>query len=346
MSLLAVEGFESFGAIATGGFTLRSTMARRYTVAGSTTAGTNPEIAEGWGGGKCLKWNSTDVCDFSAMLPSANPYILVGFAYKAQELTRTPESGIFILGGQAGTVTHFRLYQHYTGHIRVTIGATTNIGATSRALRQGEWVYIELKTYTQATTGTFDIRFNGENVFSFTGTTRDGANPYISKITFMDGGINSRLDDIYIMGNTGDTDTYLGPIKVETLLPSADGAVSDWTPSANGDHYTLIEEQPVNSSTYVEAVSSGDEELFEYENTSLPSIAGIRINSDFAANGGYNTVKHRYRSGSANSYDGTTFHILDPSPVERSEILETDPDTNSAWVNTDLNAAQFGAEMT
>ena len=348
MALYMLEGFETFGSVGTGGFTLRNAMGRRYTVVSHATEGNNPELVAGWGSGCALQWNMSEYCSFSYNLPAVSKYIICGFAYRipAIRLWTNVSDRPIVSGLTYDGKRHFYLYLGNSGQIRVYVNSSSPvlIGATSRGLKQGEWAYIEFKTYTDASSGTFDIRINGENVLTYSGDTRDGSSPYTSRIVFQDTE-DCAIDDIYIMGNSDDSDTYLGPVKVERLAPTADGAVSDWTPSANADHYTLVDEIPVNSSDYIEASTLGDEELFEYANTSLASIAAVKITSDLAANGGYNEVKHRYRSGSANSYDGATFGVVDTTVAEKSEILVVDPDTNAAWTTTNLNSAQFGAEI-
>jgi len=348
MALHILEGFETFGAVGTSGFTLNTAMGRRYTVRGHATEAYNPELVTGWGGGAALEWNCSEYCYFVCNLPDAYQYIIAGFAYKIPS-TRlyTNVSERSIVQGQAWNAdSHFWLWLGQSGQIRVYVGTSSPVylGSTSRGLKQGEWAYIELKTYTHATLGTFEIRINGESVFSYSGDTRYGTTEYTTKIVFWDIDMCA-LDDIYIMGNNDDSDTYLGPVKVERLAPTADGAASDWSPSANADHYTLVDETPANATDYVEASTPGDEELFGYANTTLASVAAVQITSDIAANGGFCQVKHKYRAGDANTYDCTTFGIVDATIAEKSEILETDPNTSAAWSTTNLNAAQFGAEM-
>lgn len=349
MALRHIEGFENYGPANTTGTTLQSALRRRYFC--DTTAGVDAKIVDGWGSGLALQWLADSDSMYTIITPDDNEfqYFVIGIAVKlSDQFTHTGSSGsalCMICTSASTLVSHVAVYTRLSGHLVVTGGSSGNILATSsKALKIDEWAYVELKVRIHDTLGSVDLSINGDSVATYTGDTRNSATEYGYKIVLqsVDG---LTVDDLYIATNNDGSDDFLGPVKVETLRPTSDGDLTEWSPSANAAHYTLVDETPNSDSDYVSGAASGDVELFGYPSTSLVSIDAVQIGSNLAANAaGVTSVKHKYQAVDANTYNGVEIRVIDTTSVETNEIFPTDPNTGNAWEISDFNASQFGVE--
>ncbi len=104
-------------------------------------------------------------------------------------------------------------------------------------------------------------------------------------------------DDVGVNDTTGVvSNSWLGPGAVIGDAPDADGAHSDWTPSAGVDHYALVDTQ--NDATDISTDTPGDQDLFEFPDSYDPAHNGIVafalwVRAQRAA--GAATVSHLYR---------------------------------------------------
>ena len=156
------------------------------------------------------------------------------------------------------------------------------------------------------------------------------------------------VDDLYVLDGTGAVNNdLLGVRKVVTIFPNAAGDVNDWTGSSGADHYTLVDENPVDDdTTYIESSTSSQEELWNYTDpASIASVSGIQISTDCRLTDvSPITLETQVKSGSTDSSDagqvpsGTSYSTV-------SRIVELNPDTSSAWDATSLNSAQFGVKV-
>jgi hypothetical protein len=146
---------------------------------------------------------------------------------------------------------------------------------------------------------------------------------------------------------------FLGPIRVLSLHPDADGDDEDWTLSSGSDSYALVNEtEPVDGdSDYIEDTVTTNRTLFTYDD--VPSgmgdnIIGVQVvtNPRITNATPYDLINTIKSGGtlypeSAVTIDNETFngmgHVM--------QLLESDPDTSTAWTASGLNGAQFGVEV-
>ena len=199
-------------------------------------------------------------------------------------------------------------------------------------------------------TGSYEIRIDGQTVLSDSGVdTRGSANSRY--VLFQLQHYYQCIDDIYICDTDGTSNNdFLGQVVIEGVLPSADGDSGDWTPASGTDNSAMVDDIPPDDDTsYVESNTEDAEDLYDYANLSTittETIVGVQINTDVRINAFpgnidlYQTVK----SGGTTS-DGQPTNIAMDEYEVATRILETDPNTSSAWTASGVNAAQFGVKV-
>jgi hypothetical protein len=220
------------------------------------------------------------------------------------------------------------------GHLSIRNNSSATLLTSSKPLRNLQWTYVEFKFWLNAydDAGSIYLRINGEDIGELIDVSL--GLDVCTSILFT-GGV---IDDLYIVTADDSMQPFLGPCIVETLQPTGDGLTSDWAPSANAAHYTLIDSVPVNTSNYLTGSNTGDIDLFTYDATTLDTIAAVKLSSIFTNDGpGITGVAHQY-----NTYDGSAFTIIDQ--VEGSDIFELDPDTSDIWSPANLASATFGVK--
>lgn len=121
-----------------------------------------------------------------------------------------------------------------------------------------------------------------------------------------------RLDDLVIQDGTG---AQLGTgHRIWSVLPDADGAVTEFTPSTGTDHFALVDDtDPDQDATYLLAASANRRDEFTF---TLPSITGtihsVVVKALFRHETGTGTLRLGMKKGTAeelssNFSNGTTY---------------------------------------
>lgn len=304
-----------------------------------------------------------NVCNFKVHIPfAAGDTIIVGMALKLNNLTQSTGSGetgrtLFSLWNQAGTY-HGQLYwinggtlgwsRDVNGYNDAPIWTTTNV-----KLAEGAWTYVEAKIVLNNSTGSVSIRTDMGT--EETGTNLNTSNATslldVAEISFFGGVTNHgmvedcSIDDIYVADDTGTVNNdWLGSVEIVTVLPTADGTVSQWTPSTGVDHYALLDEIPPDDADYVSTGTSGHRDLFQKgavsgSDTIYGIQTGVRVRNSGVSAATVETVV----KGTAESTD---VHGCDNSFAMRWAVFETDPDTSTFFTDATLNAVEIGMEAT
>ncbi len=337
MALLWIEGFDEFGSTTVAGATV---LARKYTVSNGTTGNL---VTGRFGTGYALQlasgtWGNT--LKKLSLAGTTDATFTVGIACKWSQF----ETEAAFLTLVDGTTEAIALCMTQDG--RLKLKANTSLGTTyatsNFSCNTNAWYYFELQIVCSSSTNyTYDLRLGGTTVFSGSDTHKLGTHAYIDG--FIIYGYNWKgtltVDDVYATsGSTG----FLGNVRVDTVFPNGDSATVQWTPSTAGTHYTLVDENPVNDDTdYVEDSTSGHVDLYDFANISvLNSIKGAMICVDCKDTSASSTIQTRCVSGATTS-DSSALTVP-TSYTTLTQMVETDPNTGSAWGNTAFNSAQFG----
>lgn len=217
---------------------------------------------------------------------------------------------------------------------------------------QSVWVNIEIKCVKDNSTGTIEVRENGTSVFDDTGIDTqdtDGNWKYVGfEITSFD---NIKIDNMYICDSTGDNNNdFLGQLRIETLYPNGNGESNDFVGSDadSTDNYLLVDEgTPDGDTTYVESATVNDEDLYEYEDMALTGgdIRACVLSSLIKLDPSGNKEFSHLTRIDGTKYETSNNLLFDNSYQLVEEIYELSPDTSSPWVESEVNAAQFGIKV-
>lgn len=244
------------------------------------------------------------------------------------------------------------------GRVVATRNGTLIPGAVGTTpILSGVWYYIEFRVLV-GNAGEVEVRVNGNVEFNLSGVdTQNTANATANGIAYhtgTPGGNTIWIDDVYITdtvdnGGPHPNDSFLGDIRVPTILPNGNGASSvfDGSDGNSTDNYLLVDETvPDSDTTYVEENGVGDKDTYAYSDVSSAAgtVYGIQT-MPFArkTDSGTREIVVVTRESGGTEEDGSNLP-LSASYVYLFDIREQDPDGNG-WTPTSINAAEFGVKI-
>jgi hypothetical protein len=356
MSLLFLEGFDKLSAN-TGAAS--ESDAREYIRGLYPSDVADIQFYPGRLGGSALAFGDNFLADdywFNAHFNGVGT-LIVGFSYKPGRYDAQVFSDIlqFLDTERSALQEQLTLSVDNSTDLSIYRGST-RIENKLHVLKMDRWHYIEMK-YTVSNTGSYEVRVNGVNIMSDSGIdVKAGTNDNVSAVRFRgtqgesatSSGV-ALIDDIYICNTNGSfNNDFLGPIKVETLLPNASGDDSDFTPSA-GSNFENVNDAEGNDgdTTYNESSTVANLDLFNCEDlTYLTStIIGVRLDSvcrvtDTTARTIIPTLKSSTVEGAGSSHG-----IASIDWSRTVNFFEEDPNVSAAWTSTTINAMQIGYEV-
>ena len=227
----------------------------------------------------------------------------------------------------------------------------TVLGTSTKTFSIGVWYYIEAKIKVHSSTGTVEVRVNGETWLSLTGkNTQATANAQVTKLMvgYNDASNHTcNVDDFYFCDTSGSVNNdFLGDIRVQSIFPTGAGTTTQMTPSA-GSNYTCVDEAAPNGDTdYVSETTAGEKDTYAFGNLTPTSgtIKGVQVLINARKDdAGFRTIAPVYRPVSTD-YDGTAQAVSDSYSYLR-EITEVSPATSAAWTIAEINGAEFGVTL-
>jgi hypothetical protein len=336
MALLWIDGFEGYGASSN-----PTTISARYPYSGSLDHSTiMPGRITGY------SWGAT---------ANYSPYI------STPVLTTNPTliSGCAFLFTTVGSYTILSFYDNATLGINVTftstapnstivvkLGAATLATYTNFLLATYTWFYVEMKVFCHATSGTVEIKLNGTTVITLTGiNTKAGSDSYhtAANIALWYG----YVDDFYVCDGSGSAQNdFLGTCRVLGIFPNADTDVEQWTPSTIGAHYQLVDENPPNTSDYVESPTQGQIDLYRYPSLiGSGTIIGLQVSTTVEIATGTSMVIEAPIISHGVTDLGPDTTVTGATYVDVRHVSTTDPYTGLPWTVANLAAAQIGIRV-
>lgn len=283
-----------------------------------------------------------------------SPEIYGQFAIRLNGGSSGPEYGFQIRDGSGNNIFRLRTTAGVAGTLSTLIGTSTaDDDATATLLTS--WLLIEFYLLIDDTVGEIIVKFDGVDVYSFTGNTDPNSRVNATDIRIMGGGFQTvfDLDDVIINDVSGSFQNSW--VNNETLLllrPSGDGDSSDMTGSDGNstDNYLLVDETPHDGdSTYVAATTTGLKDLYALADLpTLPAGSAIRtvqplVIARRADPSTPSNVDVGIKSDSTEDFAApqalnTTYGLL------RGTMYYEDPHDNTAWDEAKVNALQAGIE--
>jgi hypothetical protein len=336
MALLFLDGFDHYGTAANPG-----TLGKWGATSGTAQTDTVPRT------GVCaLRCNL--VGQLTSKPLAASGGAVVGFAWRASAAGNQD-----ILQVLEGATVHVTLATAAGNLFAVKRGATVlNTGTHAYALNT--WYYLELLTVIHDTAGSYELRIDGvpEISASSVDTRNVGTTGQWDRILLQGAATSNYFDDLYVCDTSGAAprNTFLGSVKVETLLPQPDatalGSNQGLTPSTGTDHGALVDEVGPNTTDFNSAATVGLKDTYQYPSLALTgTILGIQTNlyvnkADAVAR----QVCAVVRAGGVD-YDGasvaptTTFAYV-------SEVRAQNPNTGADWTSVQIAALEAGMKVT
>ena len=235
------------------------------------------------------------------------------------------------------------------GTIRLYRGTTsTSLAISDLALNLNTWYYIEAKINIADSGGLFEVRVNEQVWVTYTGDTKQASVGGASRVILYGRSADNAIDDLYICDGTGSSNNdYLGDCRVDTIYPNGTGAHSDFTPQGSGANWENVDETLMDEdSSYNHSNTIGHKDSFAF--TNLPAITGtiFGVQACFGArkdDAGVRVVRPLTRIDGTD-YEGGDQYLASSFLFARN-IWEQNPDTSSAWVQADIDDAEFGYKI-
>lgn len=234
------------------------------------------------------------------------------------------------------------------GQLLVTALGTTTIRITSTAVvNDGNFHWVELEYWLNgATLSTAQLWIDGVSQGSYTGSLATAA--AITSVNFGLGYVFSSytgwIDDVVVWDDQGSSfNTFpLGPRRITTLLPNADGDLAQFTPKTGTLHYPMVI-GGYASTDYVSDSGSGNVDLYKfpalpYSPTSLNAV----VANYFGQNTGTGTtslIPKLKTSGTTVSGATSTLAVGNNTLIQAA--FSTDAG-GAAWTTTSANSMQIG----
>jgi hypothetical protein len=359
MALLFVDGFEPYG-----------------TSAGSAPVGR----ANKWSGPSTGDHDSTTIIagrfDGFAIRPSSNDSnfchlptprdwgqltdLVCGVAFRIETMpsnyrelimfrsnTSADEVGVAVLS--TGALRVFRQTADTGG------GGVALEDTATGLIEANKWYYLEFKAHiANSPNGSYVLHLDGAEVAEATGVDTQTSQAWADHVRLVgrqqSGSNNSTFvayDDFYFLSGTGSPTDFLGPRHVYTIFPTAAGDDAEFTPSAGNNHEAVDDNGHDTDSTYIESNVENGQDLYQFGN--LPTgvtdveavvVYGIVRKTDVSSFDFIGMAKSNGTEESASS-----FFVDTQSYIAAPGVFLTDPDTDAAWTEAGINAAQFGLKV-
>lgn len=210
-------------------------------------------------------------------------------------------------------------------------------------------ILIEVR-YKPATdgTGVLVLKINGREVINYTGQNSDTAGPvshiHIGWLSIAFWKSHFCISDIII-----DDAGFPGLSYTTSMNPSAAGNSAQWSPSS-GSNWDCVNDVPASFGDFIQEDTNDQLDLYTMGNPSfVPEQGAIKNLSVCAVNKVVgsptaNKIKMALRTNSTN-YSGTAKTPgSDAAPSRVQEIWATNPNTSSAWTESDLDSLEAGVK--
>jgi hypothetical protein len=274
---------------------------------------------------------------------AASSNLFVGFALRSNASIPS----LLTIYGDAGVTAHLALARS-GGDLVLKRGATTLATAVA-ATPLSVWNYIEVWATIADAGGRCVVKVDMVTVIDFTGDTKNaGTNTTMDAIKFDSNGAGAHdLDDLYVCNSLGTVNnTFLGDVRVQTLLPSGVGSSTQLVPTGSVNNWDNVNDSPYALATFNASATPGQRDTYAMADllAGTGTVFGVQDNmTALKSDAGVASLKASLKSGATVYYDPTA--SLGTALATYATVRETDPATAAAWTVAGVNALEFGAEV-
>lgn len=226
-----------------------------------------------------------------------------------------------------------KTFDAYVNNVKVADGSVTVAVLT--------WFHVQFSVVI-ADAGTIDVKINGQTSITYAGDTQPGIAASASYVYLTgEGGGGATgyawYDDL-VIGYGG----FLGDLRCPDIRPNADTAVDDWTPSAGGDNYAMVDEVSTTPATidadYNKAGLDGDADELALGDFDGATYVPVAVTAwcraqQLAANG--DSIKIGIDS---NGTEAMTEWPLSNTMEYYFHTSDQNPDDSAEWEDADIDA--------
>ncbi len=271
---------------------------------------------------------------------------VVGFCYKfAYSGYNTILSDLSDANGR-----QVELRMNASNQLQMTANGTVLATGTA-SLLPNTWYYIEYKATVSDSCPANSCQARVGGVLDLTVPAGSDTNPQNSgsasrvSLNYENFHTYQWYDDFYVLDGAGPHNTdFLGDVRVETLLPNAQGVYQDFAVHGAASNYQAVNEATQDGdTTYVYASAVGKTDTYRFPNlvSNPDAIAGMQlitiVRKDDA---GSHAMKGLLRIGGAD-YLGPEQGVQD-SYCYLTSVFETNPATGQPWGGDDVNGVEAG----
>ncbi len=243
---------------------------------------------------------------------------------------------------QIGADYRFRLYN----------GANTLLATSENTITTQTFYYIEIKV-TVGATGSYELRVNGFSAGWMphaVGQTRANSNPDTANTISLYGMYNTStdIDDLYICDGTGTANNdFLGDVRIDAVMPTADDTPCEWLCSSGTSHFALIDEAAPNGDTdYIYSEVAGNQDTFQF--AALPDlgntpIKGVQMVSCARKDDASTKQMAQVARLGDVTQTGAAISLSDSYSYVR-DVFPKDPEGND-WTVSSIQSARFGVKV-
>ncbi len=340
MAITWIDGFDMYSA------TVLPQLSGRYT---SNNADTPEMSLNGrFSGSQAIRFKNNNGNTFAfTPLGAGSDTPLIGIALRCNGTALTSVAQRQIAYFMNGATVIATLSVTSAGRLQFHRGNQSTLLAETAAgvVTANTWSHIQCGFLRDASVGTVDIRVNGTSVI--TGTALNTGASIIDTIQLisvqsLSADNDILVDDLFVKNDLG----FPGDLRVETLRPTADTAVKNWSRSAGSDNYALVDETACDGdTTYVSSATVSQKDNYAMGELVEPPIAVHAVQATIIArkdDATVRTVAGRVKSSAAVA--GTT-HTMGTSYGAHVHIAAVDPNTAGSWAAAAVDAAQLEIEV-
>lgn len=271
------------------------------------------------------------------------------------------------LGGNAGAAASYMDFRSTAGTVQFSVafypGQGTLVvyqGAPTATvlgtivpgiLPYQSWFYVEVGAVMSTSVGSIAVRVNGVQVFSATGINNspDSANVNVAQYGYS-GATTSGFEAThwYFCDNTGSApyNTYLGDVRVQTLLPTANSAVQFAPVGLATNALNAANVPAVPASDFNASATVGQIDLFAMAapSATATTVLALTTKNTWAASDNLGrSMASQIKSG-ASTFTGASTAVSTTVAMVQ-DISLTDPATGVAWTVSGVTAALGGYKI-
>lgn len=242
--------------------------------------------------------------------------------------------------------------------LRITAGGLVKLYRNGTLLATGtnilalnNWYWLAIKAVID-NAGSFRLDIKGPLIdatdINFAGDTQATANAYCNSMVLEHSGASGISDydnfHVYDGSDAAPWNAISAERRVYFALPTGDGALTAWTPSAGARYQCVDENPPTDDTDYISDSTPGNRNTFTMPAFSNATVDAVKLTMRSRRDdAGPRGIKLTARIGGTN-YDSAEF-LQGASYIYLAKYWLKSPATAAAWGLAEVNGAEWGVDL-